>query len=205
VKGETTPFTIAVENEPKGFWLDRQARVFGVFFDENRSPKRLLYAQGVQAEYAGNADEAAVLFNRALAAEEPPPEDGGTVSWQVLRWTRRHLDARIEASLCRLLLAQGQDQAAAEALDRARHVIGADDETVTLLQAKLDVRRGDYDKAFRRLRKRAGAEGDLDDAEIYALLAIAARKTGHDEELQRALGKAKKNGVDVSALEQPEG
>jgi hypothetical protein len=203
VKGETTPFSIDLETEPKGFWLDRNARVFGLFFDEKLNPKRALYAQGLKAAVAGQATEAAAFYERALVTEEPSPDNGETVYWQVLQWNRRLLNAKIELSRCRLLLDQGKDEEAASALDRARRVVGGDDAAANLLQARLDVRRGDYEKAFRRLRKGVSDEGDLENGEGYALLAIAAKATGHKEELEKASKKARDSGVEMTALAQP--
>jgi hypothetical protein len=203
VKGETTPFSFDVDFEPKGVWLDRGTQVFGFFFDEARNPKRALYSQGLKAASAGSAAEAAALYEKALATVEAPPETGGTVYWEQIQWMRRLLNARIELSRCRLFLDQGKDEEATAALDRARHVLGSDYLGVTLLQARLDVRQGEYEKAFRRLRKGVTAEGDLENGEGYALLAIAARATGHAEELEKALKKARENGVDVALLAQP--
>jgi hypothetical protein len=202
VKGESSPFTLEVATEPKGFWLDREARVFGFFFDEARSPKRVLFYAGQKAAYAGRSDEAADLYEKALAAEEPPP-DSGTLPWKVLQWSRRFLNGMIELSRCRLLLDKGDDKEAAAALDRARRGVSGDNRELALLQTRLDVRRGDYAKAFRRLRKGVSDEGNLENGEGYALLAIAARATGHTEELEKALKKARESGVDVALLAQP--
>lgn len=198
VKGESTEFAIDVENEPKAFWLDRKARVFGRFFDENRHPKRMLSFQGGKAAAAGRLDEAAALYEKALATEEPPPDSGETVYYQDLQWVRRAMNARIELARARLFLEQGRDGEAAEALDRAERMY-KDDEEFQLLQARLDMRRGDYPKAYQRLRKEL-KKGDLYSIEGYALLAIAARETGHGEELEKALKKAREGGADVGAL-----
>jgi hypothetical protein len=202
VKGESSPFTLEVATEPKGFWLDREARVFGLFFDEARSPKLVLFYAGLKAAYAGRSDEAVELYEKALATEEPPP-DTGAVSWKLMQRFRRYLNGRIELSRCRLLIDRGQDEEAAAALGRARRGVGGDDGELALLQTRLDVRRGDYAKAFRRLRKGVSDEGDLENGEGYALLAIAARATGHAEELEKALKKARESGVDVALLAQP--
>jgi Peptidase family M1 domain len=196
LKGETTPFALEVDQEPKGFWLDPSSRVFGLFFDEKHHLKRSLYSQGLAAAAAGRVEDAAALYEKALAADDPPP-------WDPLYGLRRFMNGRIQLSRCRLLLDQGRDEEAVKAFDQARHVLGADDGDVTLAQARLDVRHGDYEKAFRRLRKGVSAEGDLESGEGYALLAVAARATGHPEELEKALKKARESGVDVAALAQP--
>jgi hypothetical protein len=63
------------------------------------------------------------------------------------------------------------------------------------------MRRGEYEKAFRRLRKGLLKAGQLDSTEGYVLLAIAARATGHADELAEATRKARENGADLSQLE----
>ncbi|HKI03482.1 MAG TPA: M1 family aminopeptidase [Thermoanaerobaculia bacterium] len=198
VKGELTEFAIDVENEPKTFWLDRKAKVFGRFFDESRHPKRMLAFQGVKAAAAGKMDEAAAFYERALGTEEPPPEVGEVFGYQDVQWLRRVMNARIELARARLFLEQGKDEEAEDALDKAQRMF-KNDEEFKLLQARLDVRRGDYPKAFQRLRKGLKT-GDLYSSEGYVLLAIAARETGHAEEFQKALKKARESGADVDTL-----
>jgi hypothetical protein len=195
VRGESTPFEIPVEQEPKAFWLDRKARVFGLFFDESRHPKRMLYYQGLKASVEGKAAEAVAFYDKALDAEEPPPDTGETVYYSDIQYARRVMNAQIELGRARLLLDQGKDEEADKALGRVDRLL-RDGEEYRLLESRLDVRRGDYEKAFRRLRK---AEG-IDSSEGYVLLAISARATGHKEELDKALKKARENGADVTLL-----
>ncbi len=195
VKGESTEFAIDVEHEPKAFWLDRKARVFGRFFDEQRHPKRLLTFQGVKAAAAGKADEAEELYRKALETEEPPPETGETVYYQDLQLARRIMNARIELSRARLLLDQGKEREAEEALERSQRFY-KDDEEFRLLRSRLDVRRGDYKKAFQRLLKGLGGLS----GEGYALLAIAAHETDHSAAFEDAAKKARENGADLTVL-----
>jgi len=198
IKGESTEFAIDVEHEPKAFWLDRKAKVFGRFFDERRHPKRMLTFQGVKAVAAGKLDEADELYRKALETEEPPPETGETVYYQDLQWARRVMNARIELARARLLLDQGKEHEAEEALDGSQRFYKGDEE-FKVLQSRLDIRRGDYQKAFQRLRKGLKS-GDLSSSEGYALLAVAARETGHPEDFQEALKKARENGTDLTVL-----
>ncbi len=193
IKGELTPFEIPVEHEPKAFRLDRRAQVFGLFFDESRHPKRMLLFRGEKAAVEGKAGEAVALFDKALDTEEPAPDNGEPVYYADLQHARRIVNAQIELGRARLLLDQGKDDEADAALGRVDRLL-RDDEEYTLLQARLAVRRGDYDKAFQRLRK--GPKS----SEAYALLAISARATGHKEELDKALKKARENGADVTLL-----
>lgn len=200
VKGESTPFEIPAEHEPKAFWLDRYARVFGLFFDESRHPKRMLYYRGLKASVEGKAAEAVALYDQALKTEEPPPDTGETVYYADLQYARRVMNARIELGRARLLLDQGRDDEADAALGRVDRLL-RDGYEYRLLQARLDVRRGNYDKAFQGLRK--GLKSDALDSEGYALLAISARATGHPEELGKALKRARENGADVALLSGP--
>ncbi|HEY4572406.1 MAG TPA: hypothetical protein VIJ26_00520, partial [Thermoanaerobaculia bacterium] len=197
VKGESTPFEIPVEQEPKAFWLDRHAKVFGLFFDESRHPKRVLYYRGLKASVEGKAAEAVALYDQALKTEEPPPDTGETVYYANIQYARRVMNAAIELGRARLLIDQGKDDEADAALGRVDRLLRDTDE-YRLLQARLEVRRGNYDKAFQGLRK--GLKSNELDSEGYALLAISARATGHKEELDKALKKARENGADVTLL-----
>ncbi|HEX4965719.1 MAG TPA: M1 family aminopeptidase [Thermoanaerobaculia bacterium] len=196
LRGESTPFEIVVEHEPRGFYLDRQAKVFGRFFDESRNPKRVLFFQAVKSSADGKRDEAAALFDQALKTEEPAPQSEDTIYWQDLQWARRVMNAQIELGRARLFLDQGKDDQAETSLDRARML--AEGGEYKVLQARLEVRQTRYDKAFRQLRNGL-TEGGLG-GEGYALLAVAARAAGHTEEYEKALKKARENGTDVGAL-----
>ncbi|NIW36930.1 MAG: hypothetical protein GWN32_10495, partial [Gemmatimonadetes bacterium] len=89
-----------------------------------------------------------------------------------------------------------------------------------VLRSRLEMRGGDYQAAFRRLRRslrQASPERDaaswgallsqvrlsserLAVTEGFALLAICARETGNDEVFSWALAEARDRGVDVSNL-----
>ena len=110
---------------------------------------------------------------------------------------RRILNARIESSRALLLMDLDRDEEADAAIGRARRVV-RDDLRLDRMQARLDVRRGRYEKAYQLLRR--GDRRNVLDAQDYALLAVSARETGHTKEYEEALKKAKENGADVSAL-----
>ena len=200
LKGETADFEIPVPYEPKKFWLDKDHRVFGYFLSEERHPKWFFLLQGEKAVAAGELDKAAALFERALAAKEPPPDDGRTVYYDSLKWQERTLNGRIELSRARLFLDRGDEAKAEESLGKAGRALGDDDDTLQVLRARLEIRRGDFEKAFRRLRKGVLGTEDLDTSEAYALLAIAAQKAGHADDLAKALKRAKETGADVAVL-----
>lgn len=208
LRGETTDFAIDVEHEPKGFWLDRHQEVFGRFFNESRNPKRVLYFQGLDAAAAGKAAEAEALFAKALAAQvEATPEPAQDT--KAFKEAARFLDAHIELSRARLFLDQGRNQDAQAAFDRGRSVLkrygGWAEEELKILESRLEMSRGTYDRAFKRLRKGLLRGGGLDSTEGYVLLAIAAKATSHQEELDEAVKEAQENGADLALLMGPSG
>ena len=193
-------FAINVTYEPKRVWLDKDKRVFASFLDEDRHPKWFQYLQGQTAAAAGEPAAAAAFYDKALAAKEPPPDDGRTVYYEDMKWRERRLNAWIELSRARLHLDQGDEAAAEAAIGRAQRTLGEDYATVRVLRARLEIRRGDYEKACRRLRKGVIASETLDTSEAYVLMAVAAQKSGHADDFAKALKRAKDTGADVSAL-----
>jgi hypothetical protein len=89
-----------------------------------------------------------------------------------------------------------------------------------VLQSRLEIARGSYEPAFRRLKKtlklaapREGARGwraalwkvqlaseQLAVIEAYMLLAVAAYETGHTEDARWAAQEAREHGADLRAL-----
>ena len=205
LRGEKTDFSFDVDYEPKGFWFDRNKEVFGRFFNESRNPKRVLYYHGLDASAAGRAAEAEALFAKALAAEvESTPDPDASRDKARLKREGRWLDAQIDLSRARLYLDQGRTADAQAAFDRAYRVLGPYGgwikEELKILESRLEMSRGAYDKAFKRLRKGLLRNGEIGSAEGYVLLAIAAQATSHKEEFDEAVKEARENGADVSAL-----
>jgi Flp pilus assembly protein TadD len=122
------------------------------------------------------------------------------IQWGDIQWARRVFNAQIEASRAVLLMDLGRDDEADEAIGHVRRVV-RDDLGLDRMQARLEIRRGRYEKAYRLLRRGDRIEGLS--AQDYALLAIAARETGDTEAAEEALKKARENGVDVAALTAP--
>ena len=204
LRGASTEFSIDLEQAPRDFWLDPDKEVFGRFFNASRYPKRMLYYQGLDAAAAGQVKEAEALFAQALAAEVEVVTDPSTATdKQVLRHEGRLVDAMIELLRARLWLDQGRDGEAREAFERSRKVLsayGSFQESLAIVESRLDLRNGAPEKAFRRLKKGVLRRGTVEGTEGYVLLAIAARATGHREELETALEVAKENGADVALL-----
>lgn len=204
LRGTSTDFSIDLEQEPRELWLDREKEVFGRFFNESRSPKRILYYQGLDAAAAGKMEDAESLFARALAAEVEVVTDPAAASdKQDLKREGRMLDAMIELRRARLRLDQGRDAEAREAFERSRKVLagyGWFEENLAIVESRLDLRNGAPERAFKRLKKGVLRRGTVEGIEGYVLLAIAAQATGHPEELKTALEVAKENGADVALL-----
>jgi hypothetical protein len=205
LRGASSEFSFDLEQDPRELWLDREAEVFGRFFNESRNPKRVLFYQAVDAMAAGKADEAEALFTRVLAAAVEVVTDPSAASdKQRLKQEGKYLDAVIDLERARLWLDRGRDAEAREAFDRARKPLAAYggwvEEELTAIESRLDIHQGQAERAFKRLRKRVLGRGTVDSTEGYVLLAIAAQATGHGEELKEALKTAKENGADVSAL-----
>jgi hypothetical protein len=204
LRGASTEFSIDLEQAPRDFWLDPDKEVFGRFFNASRYPKRMLYYQGLDAAAAGQMKEAESLFAQALAAEVEVVTDPATATdKQVLRHEGRLVDAMIELLRARLWLDQGREGEARQAFERSRKVLtayGSFQESLAIVESRLDLRNGAPEKAFRRLRKGVLRRGTVEGTEGYVLLAIAAQATGHLEELKTALEVAKENGADVALL-----
>jgi tetratricopeptide (TPR) repeat protein len=200
LKGGSSRFSVPVHFEPKGLWLDRKNSVFGFFFDESRYPKRAAYYRAREAADGGRLEEAEKLFAQALGMKEPAEEvETGkrNVQWGDIQWARRVLNARIEANRAVLLMDLGRDAEADAAIGRARWVV-RDDLGLDRIEARLAIRRGRYEKAYQLLRRSDRYE--VLEAQDYALLAVAARETGHPEEAAEALKKARERGVDMTVL-----
>ena len=207
LRGEKTDIEIPLDQEPKDFWLDPQQAVFGRFFNESHNPKRVLFHQGMDAAAAGRAGDAEALFTRALAAEvevTTNPMASLLRDEGQIRRQGKLLDALIELNRARLFLDQGDDAQAQPAFDRARKALAPYSswfqEDLKVIESRLDIRRGDYDKAFKRLNKGLLRRGTLDSTESFILLAIAAQATGHTAELKEATEAAKENGADLALL-----
>ncbi len=204
LRGESSDIRIPLDYEPKELWLDRKREVFGRFFNEHRHPKRMLYFQGLDQSAAGRLDEAEALYRKALAAATfAGPAYAFSLDESDIKVRRRALDARIQLQLIRLYLDQDRPADAGAAFDALRklltnsirYAIGGQ---VKTLEARLAIRAGEHERAYKLLRKALRRRGRS--TERLLLLAIAARETGHDDEFQAAVETASERGADVSLL-----
>jgi hypothetical protein len=184
LRGAAVQYTLHTTPEPQRLWINRNDQVLGFFYEEDQNPRRALFYKGLQAEAAGQRSATEPLYEQALAL----PESAQDVD-----------TARIETARARLLLDLGEDEKAAEALDRARRS-SRDAETLAVLQARLDVRLGRYLEAFQSLSPIRFPAGSPNTPEAGALLAISAHALGRKEDFAKALRKARRLGVDVEAL-----
>jgi hypothetical protein len=218
---EITRFSIPLDRRPRAFWLDQRGDVLASFFDERRQPKRNLRHRADQLGIAGRPEQAEMLYRRALEAplrgEAPEglaPED--------LDQAASFEDVRIRLALARLLLEEGRLEEARGELDLVERSLarGSEFERVRrdVLAARVELQAGGYREAFRRLneylrlrplsfedqlaRSLARIRGQWADeqAEAFALFAIAAHETGRRELAREALRRAEARGVDLEAL-----
>lgn len=206
LKGESTPLSFEVDHEPREIWLDRREEVFGRFFNQRRHPKRMLLYQAIDRAAEDQRDEAQKLATQALTAEifagpsyedSPKPDD--------LKASGRLLDGRVQLLLTRLHLDGGRDGEARAALAQARELLQPGQRPwwkgeIDLLDARLALHEGDFERAYRLLRKGVLKRGTIAGAEGSVLLAIAARATGHPEEEKKAIEEAKDGGAEVGVL-----
>ena len=197
IKGESSPFEIEVDKEPRRFWLDRGSAVLATVHDDTKDTKRSRYRQGLEAAAKGDVAGAEKLWKEALAAKGTDSGDS--------RHLTEELDASIELDLARLRLDGGDDKEAAAAVTRANAKLGrwADDSVrgeVDVLQSRLDLRAGRFAEAFRRLKKVVLRRGSVDSAEAHLLLGVAALRTGDKEAFEDAVKAAEERGADVRAL-----
>ena len=208
ISGEETELAFELDDEPEDVWLDTRRQVYGRFFNERRHPKRLLLYQGFDLAAAGERGEAESYFYQALTTPTPILPGVSPMLVELQTVADRLLNAQIYLELARIRMSSGRDAEAESSLSAALGTLPVDEQAwiesdVDLLEARLEIRRGQYDRAFRRLRRGVLKQKRLVTAESYLLLAIAARETGNDRELEEALVTARKKGADVSLLLAP--
>lgn len=201
-----------VEWEPKEVWLDRDRESLAIFISERRNQKRAQITKAESLIASGKLDEAETALRAAVNA--PPTEDlgdlelgfdlGPGIRKDVQKFVNEMLDADAYLELARVYAFRRNASATQEAMDKARKSAGsrnanAISEEATLVDARIDILRGDYQSAVRRLSKELDSRA-IDSGEAYALLAIAAGRAGSPETVTTATAEAQKRGVDVSEM-----
>lgn len=203
--------TIDVPYEPESVQLDPQNTVLAYSFCETCSPKWTLRRRGFEKLRAGDLEGAEVLLNRAMTAparDAPPPERGGA-RMVYDRWVSSQ-DALTQLYLAQAAMERGEFDEAwknyREARKRyANELKGEVLEEFTVVEARLRLRQGDVDGAWRLLWRQI-MDGERHTGEGWLLLGIAAKSQGEEEALQKALTHAAEIGVDGALLnEKPPG
>jgi len=212
LQGPETEFHFPIPYEPVEVLFDPEHEVFGRFYNRRRWPRQALYFRGLALAAKGDLDGAEAAYREALEADvfdgtalgdEEPDEDD-------LEESGRRLEVRILLHLCRLALdrdaggdQEGDLEAAAE-LDRAEALLVKDDpswmhDDLKVLRARIALRQGNFQAAYDEVRHKAFRD-DVEDTEGLAILAVAARRVGDQEEADRGYQAAEEAGVDLSAL-----
>ncbi|MCH7780126.1 MAG: hypothetical protein IH848_04710 [Acidobacteria bacterium] len=190
--------------EPNAVWLDRRSDVYGKFYDSSRWPRNVLERQAYAANNTGDYTRAAVLYQRAIEAEYYVPlgdedHDPDDYKDSVERGT-----VRIHLLLAELYLRSGEHARAVAELGiveaSPKKIRRAFRERVEVARSRIDLGKRNYQAIVDRLRKRRRGRNRMRRIEAYAVLAVAAHETGHDEIYEKASRTAEKNGVDISAL-----
>jgi hypothetical protein len=205
-RGDRIATAIEVDKRPLDFWLDKDETVFGRFFDARRQPKLAAFRRATAALAREDRAEADRLFAQALAAavrvrvgEDDEPDASE------LRHDGEFLDARIRLGLAESAVAAGDLARAERERQAARRLLdGTHEEYLesdfVMLEARLDLAKGDARKAFRALRKAVLKRSSVDETEAWLLLALAAYEADELDECQEALDVVREREVDVAAL-----
>ncbi len=228
LEGAVTEFEFAVPRKPDSFWLDQRGETLAHFYCEQRQPKRMLRYRAQELAGAGDYEEAEKLYSKALT-EPLYSEDAGDVDRskkQIERSSTRQ-DALIHIHMARMYVDRGKPAEASVALDETDKLLTGLDKnwykgSRDVLRAQLAVEVGDYKSAYNSLSKIAylefpylSSESLADGARRqkfksrnryrlsgrgYALLAVSAFETGHEEVALQALKRAQELNTDMAAL-----
>jgi hypothetical protein len=226
LQGRRDGFRIEAEGRPEDLRLDPRGEILAWFYSARTHPKRFLHHQAEDLAAEGELSAAESRYLEALAsppvATAPDPLTGRR-GWSGAGGAP---DVRIRLALARVYLDQGRIFEAERALDAVDAELEAWDRVLFRMQrdalrSRLEILRGDYQPAFRRLKKtlrlasprrlrvpwrslilriQLNTEREAV-TEAYSLLAIAAHETGNREVLRWALQEARDRQVDVSRLE----
>ena len=123
-----------------------------------------------------------------------------------MRATGEYLDALAYLAIARMYLDQNRDAEVPAIIQSARKAVNivrrdALDESATLLESRLQLRRGDYDSVVKKLRKMMlGKSSTSDAADGYAMLAVAANEMKEKDVAEDAADKARRKGVDLGPI-----
>lgn len=226
---ESDRFTIHIDEEPKEVLLDRLGEIMARFFCESQHPKQTLRRRAERAAAGGHFDTAQELFAQALRAKYGHEEESGADSEEEdKRWYDHREQIQCHLGLARLQLDRGFDDLARAELDATEQILKSLDRwdrwllkgSSLIVESRLDIRSGDYKRAYQRLsrelrldfpmldsdtiadaaRRQRFKRGSRMGGDAYALLAVAAYETDHRAVALRAMEEAEERGADITEL-----
>ena len=227
LEGARDRFTIKTKTRPLGLALDPRGEILAGFYSARTHPKKVAALHAERRLIEGDAAGAEAEFRRALEARAGKPDKAAfALSWLRPSSAQQDLsNALTHLSLARLALDRDDELLARSHIGSAVEILGPDSHALRIdravLEARIDLRKGDYSPAFKRAKKalrlfsprrqqrywrlrgwqaQVGADWPAT-TEMLAILAVAALETGHNEELRWALEGAKDRGVDLSELQ----
>jgi len=224
IEGRDDLFHVETHGRPLEFRLDPRGEILARFFSAQRHPKRFVHHQAEDLAAAGDLAAAEARYLEALLS--PPGIDPGAGGDRA----GRIQDLKIRLGLTRLYLSQGRIGEAEARLQQVEFELDEWDRGALRVQrealrSRMEILRGEYDPAYRRLKKtlrlasprrarvpwrnlmlqvQLNTERDAV-TEAYSLLAVAAHEVGDAEVFDWALREARDRGVEVSDLEREAG
>jgi hypothetical protein len=205
-RGDRLSTAIEVDKRPLEFWLDRDETVFGHFLDARRQPKLVAFRRATAALARGDRAEADRLFARALeSAVRVTVGDDDEPDASETKHEGDFLDARIHLGLAESAIGAGDLARAERERQAAKRLLDGHHEDYlesdfVMLEARLDLARGEDRKAFRALRKAVLKRSSVDETEAWLLLALSALEAGELDECQEALEVVREREADVALL-----
>jgi hypothetical protein len=227
LEGRRDDFRIETDRRPVDVRLDPRGELLAWFYSARGHPKRFLHYEAEDLAAAGELAAAESRYLEALASpaeaetRDPLTSRSGEDAIQ-----GRVQDVKIRLALTRVYLDQRRLDEAEAALDEIDRELETWDRMMFRMQrdalrSRLDILRGDYEPAYKRLKKTLRLASphrmrvpwrnlmlqlqlNTERAavtEAYSLLAIAAHETGNRNVFRWALTEARARRVDVSALE----
>lgn len=211
LSGPESRFEFEVPEEPRAFWLDRSQQALARFFDEKKGSKRSLILDAQRLEAEGKFAEAEQRYRQVMSVkfEQETELDvlvSATEKDTALRSVSEYLDGVAYLAIARMYLDQGRDAEVPALIQSARKAVNvirryAIDDEAALVESRLQLRRGEYETVFKRLRKlMLGKKSTNDSAEGYAMLAVAANQMKDADAAEEAADKARRKGVDLGPM-----
>jgi len=221
--GREPSFELRVPHEPVRFQLDPERRVLAFLYRKDSAEKGAVRVRAARLVASGRPEEAIELLRDAVSDDESSDQGSPGRSAQD-RIAREHSDLYL--SLAHIYLDQGREDEARAAFEAAERSLPRLDRSRfnwhrVVLDARLALRRGDYRSAYAGLRKHMRLrflqrwddsvaeqlrrakfkDGVWGDGQTYAMLAISAHHTGHEEVCRRATEEASARGANMVPFE----